>query len=242
MTTSSFRAISNLYGKLTYQWQQWCKEVTYKYTQIQTRHRVSTSMYSLTFCIRFLLPECHQWKAHIPDCRSNVENGPRRRPVAGGPAAPACRMRADPAQPTVRTMSSYHGMDASLELGFALFCHSNATRAPIANPPNSAQLEGSLYHAPKLHPGPCSSVGVWPRTDTHTQTRVTTIHFASSTTHTKCNKYRIYTHTSNLYLTFNNQLHQEITPWSFFLSRLLIKIAQCFHFTRTLCKVTFSWE
>jgi len=78
-------------------------------------------------------------------------------------------------------------MDASLELGFPLCCHSNATRAPIANPPNSAQLGGSLYHAAKLHPGPCSSVGVWPRTDTHTdtQTRVTTKHFASSTTHAK---------------------------------------------------------
>jgi len=55
-----------------------------------------------------------------------------------------------------------------LELGFALCCHSNATRAPIANPPNSAQLGGSLYHAPKLHPAPCSSVGVRPRTDRHT--------------------------------------------------------------------------
>ena len=55
---------------------------------------------------------------------------------------------------------------------------------------NSAQLGGNLYHAPKLHPGPCSSVGVRPRTDTqtHTQTRVTTIHFASSTTHAKCNQ------------------------------------------------------
>jgi len=69
--------------------------------------------------------------------------------------------------------------------------HSNANRAPIANPPNSAQLGGSLYHAPKLHPGPYSSVGVWPRTDrqtqTDTQSRVTIIHFASSTTHAKCN-------------------------------------------------------
>jgi len=95
--------------------------------------------------------------------------------------------RADPAQPAVRTMSSYRGRDASLELGFALCCHSNATRAPIANPPNSAQLGGSLYHAAKLHPGPFSSVGVRPRTDRQTQTRVTTIHFASSTTHAKCN-------------------------------------------------------
>ena len=75
------------------------------------------------------------------------------------------------------------------KLGFALRCHSNVTCAPIANPPNSAQLGGSLYHAPKLHPGPCSNVGVRPRTDTHTdrQTRVTTIHFASSTTNAKCN-------------------------------------------------------
>jgi len=79
------------------------------------------------------------------------------------------------------------------KLGFTLCCHSNATGAPIANPPNSAQLGGSLYYAPKLHPSPCSSVGVRPRTDietdrqTDTQTRVTTIHFASSTTHAKCN-------------------------------------------------------
>ena len=85
-------------------------------------------------------------------------------------------------------------MDASLYLGFALCCHSYATRAPIANPPNSAQLGGSLYHAAKLHPGPCSSVGVQrgqtetqTYTQTDTQTCVTTIHFASSTTHAKCN-------------------------------------------------------
>jgi len=34
------------------------------------------------------------------------------------------------------------------KLGFTLSCHSNTTRAPIANPANSAQLGGSLYHAP----------------------------------------------------------------------------------------------
>jgi len=69
-----------------------------------------------------------------------------------------------------------------------LCCHSNATGAPIANPPNNAQQGGSLYHAP-------SSIWVhavvWSygreQTHTHTQTRVTTIHFASSTTHAKCN-------------------------------------------------------
>jgi len=30
----------------------------------------------------------------------------------------------------------------------ALYCHSNETIAPIANPPNSAQLEGIPYHSP----------------------------------------------------------------------------------------------
>jgi len=55
----------------------------------------------------------------------------------------------------------------------------------MANPTNSAQLGGIPYHSPKLHPGLCSSVGMRPRTDVHTQTRVTNIHFASSTTHAK---------------------------------------------------------
>ena len=32
-------------------------------------------------------------EARSPDCRSNGENAPRRRPVAGGPAAPASPMR-----------------------------------------------------------------------------------------------------------------------------------------------------
>ena len=30
-----------------------------------TRHRASTSMYLLTFCVRFLLPERHQWKRAV---------------------------------------------------------------------------------------------------------------------------------------------------------------------------------
>ena len=67
-------------------------------------------------------------------------------------------------------------------------CHGNATRALTANPPNSTQLGGIPYHAPKLHPGPCNSVGMRVRTDRHTQRRVTTIHIASSSTHAKCNK------------------------------------------------------
>jgi len=49
----------------------------------------------------------------------------------------------------------------------ALCCHSNETHAPIANPSNNAQLQGTAYHSPKLHSGPCSSMGMRPRTDRH---------------------------------------------------------------------------
>jgi len=57
-----------------------------------------------------------------------------------------------------------------------LCCHGNKTHAPIANPPNSAQLQGTPYHSPKLHLGPCSSVGMQPGTDRETHRRVWPIH------------------------------------------------------------------
>ena len=75
-------------------------------TTSSTRHRASTSMYSLTFCVRFLLRERHQRKpavqaasnvknapstanhrrashAHFPYTARNFENAPRRPPVSG---------------------------------------------------------------------------------------------------------------------------------------------------------------
>jgi len=88
----------------------------------------------------------------------------------------------------------------------AQYCHGNKTRAPIANQPNCAQLQGTPYHSPKLHLVPCSSVGMQRETDRHTdtQTAVTTIHFASAMPHAKCNKlitdprmYHIELHTQN---------------------------------------------
>jgi len=69
-----------------------------------------------------------------------------------------------------------------------LCCHSKETHAPIANPPNSAQLEDSPYHSLMLHSGPYNSARMRQGADRHTQTLVTNIHFASSTTHAKCNK------------------------------------------------------
>jgi len=55
--------------------------------------------------------------------------------------------------------------------------------APNANPPNSAQLEGTSDHSPSY-----TRVGavVWECGET--QTRVTNIHFASSSTHAICKK------------------------------------------------------
>jgi len=52
----------------------------------------------------------------------------------------------------------------------ALCCHSNENRAPIANPPNSVQLEAPLPF-PNLHLGPCSSVGMRRGTDIQTHRR-----------------------------------------------------------------------
>ena len=73
----------------------------------------------------------------------------------------------------------------------ALCCHSNEICAPIANPPNSAQLDRTLYHSPNLHLGRCSSVRMRRGTgrQTDTQTAVTNIHFALATPHAKCNEW-----------------------------------------------------
>jgi len=68
----------------------------------------------------------------------------------------------------------------------ALCCPSNETHALIANLPNSTQLEGTPYHSPNVHAGPCSSVGM--RRGTDTQTAMINIHFASAMRHAKCNE------------------------------------------------------
>jgi len=150
-------------------------------------------MYSLTFCVRVMSPERHHWK-HAVQAAAVMLRTP---PVDGqSPANQPCSLHlrytacsVENASVTCRSLISNARTPRVNYIRFALCCHSNATGAPIANPPNSAQLRGSLYHAPKLHPGPCSSVGVRPRTDTqtdtHTQTGVTTIHFVSSMTHRK---------------------------------------------------------
>jgi len=56
--------------------------------------------------------------------------------------------------------------------GYVVNCHSNETCSPIANPPNSAQLEGTP--TTPQHPGPFSSVGMRLRTRAHTHTQTHT--------------------------------------------------------------------
>jgi len=140
-------------------------------------------MYSLTFCVRFLLPERHHWKPAVQAAAVMLRTSPVTRQ---SPASSARRPR--PAGRLHYVVISWGGRGQACNYGSRYIA---IARQPLANPPNSAQLRDSLYHAPKLHPGPCSSVGVRPRTDRHTDrqthTRVTTIHFASSTTHAKCN-------------------------------------------------------
>jgi len=68
----------------------------------------------------------------------------------------------------------------------ALCCHNNETPAQSANPLNSAQLEGTLYHSP-------SYIGVRAVQEcgegqTDTQRAVTNIHFPSAVPHAKCNE------------------------------------------------------
>ena len=58
---------------------------------VKTRHRARTSMYSLTFCVRVMLPERHQWKPGVKAAAVMLRTTPS--PASHRPAA-----RADPAE------------------------------------------------------------------------------------------------------------------------------------------------
>jgi len=113
------------------------------------------------------------------------ERRPRHPPVTGQQ-----RAQTPPRRPFALCRHTVGWTQACKLIGFALCCHSNATRAPIANPPNSAQL-GAASTTPPIYIRVRAVVWAYGRgqtdTHTHTQTCVTTIHFASSTTHAKCN-------------------------------------------------------
>jgi len=73
----------------------------------------------------------------------------------------------------------------------ALWCHSNKIHAPIANPPNTAHLEGTLTILPG-YIRVCALVWGCSEGQTHkhtdTQTAVANIHFALAMPYMKCNE------------------------------------------------------
>ena len=117
----------------------------------------------------------NKWNQAYSEYKHVLANILRSRYVAGTPPlearSPGRRSNVENASVTCRSLTNQQRARTPSKLGFALCCHSNAIGAPIANPPNIAQLGGSLYQAAKLHPGPCSSVGVRPRTDRQTHRR-----------------------------------------------------------------------
>jgi len=96
-------------------------------------------------------------------------------------------------------------------------------RLQIRQSAKQCTIRGHPLPFPKLHPGPCNSVGlgIRPRTDTDTQTRVTNIHFASSTTQSKCNNYnRNYNYSKTAsYLSNPIRPNYFLSPLSFYYGR-----------------------
>ena len=132
--------------------------------QKETRHRANTSMYSLTFCVRITTPTQYGRNGMVLLQITSRTQQVRRFYRWRGESSPVCVVRAACAGP------------GRLLLGSATHFHSVAiAMQPVhqnfANPLNSAKLGGIPYQSPKLHLGPCNSVGMRPRTNTQTHRR-----------------------------------------------------------------------
>jgi len=112
-------------------------------------------MYSLTFCVRVMLPERHQWKPAVQAAAVMLTTPP---PVGGqSPASQPCPLP--------------HNFE-------------NATHHPPVTGEQRAQTPCTTPSYIRVH----AVVWACGRGQTDTHTRMTTIHFASSTTHAKCNQ------------------------------------------------------
>ena len=146
-----------------------------------------TSMYSLTFCVRVMLPERHLWKLAVQAATVMM----RTPPVDGqSPASSAHTPR--------RAFASCRHI-----AGWTQACNQGSRYVAIATQPvHRLQIRPIVHNQGAASTTPPSYIQVravvWAygrgqtdrptHTHTDTQTRVTTIHFASSTTHAKCNK------------------------------------------------------
>ena len=122
-------------------------------------------MCSLTFCIRVMSLECHHWKPAVQAAavmlRTPSVDGQSQASQPRPPAIYGAHCWERLHHPPVTNQQHAR---TPRKLGFALCCHST-------QPVHQVQIRPtSLYNAPKLHPGPCSSVNVRLQTDTHTHT------------------------------------------------------------------------
>jgi len=69
---------------------------------------------------------------------------------------------------TLRSARYVFAMYKAISLQTCVLSYQQNPCTTIANPSNTAQLEGTPYHSPKLHLGPWSSVGMRRGTDRHT--------------------------------------------------------------------------
>jgi len=131
----------------------------------ETRHIASTSMYSLTFRVR--VTTSPQYGRNRTTRAAGVSILSQARGVFAGMRSVRC------------------GGPGGLPLGSATHFHSAAI---ATQPVHRLQIRPTVHNwghplpFPKLHPGPCNSVGIRPRTDRQRdrQTRVITIHFSRS--------------------------------------------------------------
>ena len=117
-------------------------------------------------------------EARSPDCRSNVENAPRHSPVTG-----QRRAQTPPDGRSHYVVISRDGRKIVTRVHVMLLWQRNP--CPDCKSTTYCTTRGQPLPHPQVTSGSVTSVGVRPQTDT--QTRVTTIHFASSTTHAECN-------------------------------------------------------
>ena len=94
-------ALSFLDNNLIQKFNAFCLKIRRKFTASynsflcysSTTHRASTSMYSLTFCIHFLLPEHHQRKPAVQAAVVMLRTPPGRWPITGEQATPTSHIR-----------------------------------------------------------------------------------------------------------------------------------------------------
>jgi len=168
-------------------------QVTTKFANT-TRHRASTSMYLLTFCVRVMSPERHQWKPAVKAAAVMLRTPPST--ASHRPASHAhLRYTAhnfENASVTRRSLISNTRTPRVNEGSRYVVIATQPVHRLQIRPIVHTQLGGSLYHTPSYIR---VRAVVWAygrgqthrQTDRQTQMRVTTIHFASSTTHAKCN-------------------------------------------------------